>query len=220
MPRNQRTTSPTRAERERDACGIGFTAHVEGRASWGIVAAALEGLANVIHRGALDDGLRTAKTTSGGAATVFSYDLAEDMPLVISDGSGVPHHRPRRPALGTDGPHGQPDGVLPPRPDRDNPRLEGAVAAGWSAARHENLGLRELVMPVAGRSSTLPFVLPWISAAVGMDRLFGTLTIEHGSIVFEPTSKLNKVMTPSGIGRIVHTTQDVSSCAPSCCLPT
>jgi hypothetical protein len=41
----------------------------------------------------------------------------------------------------------------------------------------------------------LPFVVPWISAAVGMDRFFGSL----------PTSRLNKVMTASAIGRIVHT---------------
>jgi hypothetical protein len=51
----------------------------------------------------------------------------------------------------------------------------------------------------------LPFVVPWISAAVGMDRFFGSLTVQSGSITFEPTSRLNKVMTASAIGRIVHT---------------
>ena len=38
---------------ELDACGIGFTADVQGRASRGIVEAALEGLSNVTHRGAV-----------------------------------------------------------------------------------------------------------------------------------------------------------------------
>jgi hypothetical protein len=62
---------------------------------------------------------------------------------------------------------------------------------------------------MAARPSILPFVLPWVSAAVGMDRFFGSLTVEHGSIAFEPTSKLNKVMTPNSIGRVVHTDPDV-----------
>jgi glutamate synthase (ferredoxin) len=58
--RPTRTPRPTRPNSERDACGIGFTADVEGRASRGIVEAALEGLANVIHRGALAADHRTA----------------------------------------------------------------------------------------------------------------------------------------------------------------
>jgi glutamate synthase (ferredoxin) len=44
---------------ELDACGIGFTADVQGRTSRGIVAAALEGLANVTHRGAVAADHRT-----------------------------------------------------------------------------------------------------------------------------------------------------------------
>lgn len=63
--------------------------------------------------------------------------------------------------------------------------------------------------PPAGPSSTSPFVLPWVSAAVGMDRFFGSLTVEHGSILFEPTSKLNKVMSANKIGRIVHAGSEV-----------
>jgi len=65
------------------------------------------------------------------------------------------------------------------------------------------------VTPSSAGPSSLPFVLPWVSAAVGMDRFFGSLTVEHGSIVFEPTSKLNKVMSANKIGRIVHTGPEV-----------
>jgi glutamate synthase (ferredoxin) len=44
--------------RERDACGIGFVADVEGRPSRGLVESALEALRRVRHRGAVaDDGL-------------------------------------------------------------------------------------------------------------------------------------------------------------------
>src|SRR5690606_6308311 len=42
-----------RPDRELDACGIGFVADAQGRSSRSIVAAALDGLANVKHRGAL-----------------------------------------------------------------------------------------------------------------------------------------------------------------------
>ena len=45
--------------RERDACGIGFVADSRGRASREILDAALEGLANVRHRGALAADRRT-----------------------------------------------------------------------------------------------------------------------------------------------------------------
>jgi glutamate synthase (ferredoxin) len=43
-----------------DACGIGFTADARGRSSRGIVEAALEGLSNVTHRGAVAADHRTA----------------------------------------------------------------------------------------------------------------------------------------------------------------
>src|SRR5829696_4220386 len=42
-----------RPTRELDACGIGFVADASGRTSRTIVAAALEGLAGVTHRGAV-----------------------------------------------------------------------------------------------------------------------------------------------------------------------
>ena len=45
---------------ERDACGIGFTADVQGRPSRDIVESALNGLACVIHRGAVAADSRTA----------------------------------------------------------------------------------------------------------------------------------------------------------------
>ena len=45
---------------ERDACGIGFVADAQGRSSRDIVEAALNGLACVIHRGAVAADHRTA----------------------------------------------------------------------------------------------------------------------------------------------------------------
>jgi glutamate synthase domain-containing protein 2/glutamate synthase domain-containing protein 1/glutamate synthase domain-containing protein 3 len=49
--------------RELDACGIGFVADVEGRPSRSIVTAALTGLANVKHRGAVAADARTSDGT-------------------------------------------------------------------------------------------------------------------------------------------------------------
>jgi glutamate synthase domain-containing protein 2/glutamate synthase domain-containing protein 1/glutamate synthase domain-containing protein 3 len=51
-----------RPDRERDACGIGFVADAQGRASRMIIEAALDGLACVIHRGAV---AADAKTGDG-----------------------------------------------------------------------------------------------------------------------------------------------------------
>jgi len=51
-------TPPSRSEL--DACGIGFTADVQGRATRDVVAAALEGLSNVTHRGAVAADHKTA----------------------------------------------------------------------------------------------------------------------------------------------------------------
>ncbi len=48
-----------RPDRERDACGIGFVADTTGATTRSVVAAALEGLANVKHRGALAADART-----------------------------------------------------------------------------------------------------------------------------------------------------------------
>ena len=44
---------------ERDSCGIGFVADVRGRASRGILDAALEGLRRMQHRGAVAADRRT-----------------------------------------------------------------------------------------------------------------------------------------------------------------
>src|SRR5207245_8527926 len=52
--------SPSRPDRELDACGIGFVADAHGRSSRAIVDAALRGLACVTHRGALAADARTA----------------------------------------------------------------------------------------------------------------------------------------------------------------
>jgi hypothetical protein len=42
-----------------------------------------------------------------------------------------------------------------------------------------------------------------------MDRFFGSLTVQPGSIVFEATSRLNDIMTTNKIRGIVHTERDV-----------
>ena len=53
------TTLSDEQRSERDACGIGFVADAQGRASRQILDAALEGLANVRHRGAVAADRRT-----------------------------------------------------------------------------------------------------------------------------------------------------------------
>src|SRR4051812_46807852 len=55
-----RPTRPNTPDRERDACGIGFVADARGRTSRAIVEAALNGLACVIHRGAIASDAKTA----------------------------------------------------------------------------------------------------------------------------------------------------------------
>src|SRR4051794_5713988 len=55
-----RPTRPQSPDRERDACGIGFVADAHGRTSRAIVEAALNGLACVIHRGAVASDAKTA----------------------------------------------------------------------------------------------------------------------------------------------------------------
>ena len=55
----------------------------------------------------------------------------------------------------------------------------------------------------------LPFVLTSVSAAVGVDRFFGSLTIEKGSVIFEPGGRVNGIMTSNTLGRVVHTAPDV-----------
>src|SRR6478752_2220999 len=62
-----RLTEPRSTEmrklREIDACGIGFVADAHGRPSRQIVTAALRGLANVKHRGAVAADARTSDGT-------------------------------------------------------------------------------------------------------------------------------------------------------------
>jgi glutamate synthase domain-containing protein 2/glutamate synthase domain-containing protein 1/glutamate synthase domain-containing protein 3 len=66
--------------RELDACGIGFVADIEGRASRAIVEMALNGLANVKHRGAL----AADALTSDGCGV-----LAPIPPAIFGEDSGV-----------------------------------------------------------------------------------------------------------------------------------
>ena len=48
-----------RMEHERDACGVGFVAQVEGIKSHDILKYALCGICNVVHRGAMDADMKT-----------------------------------------------------------------------------------------------------------------------------------------------------------------
>jgi glutamate synthase domain-containing protein 2/glutamate synthase domain-containing protein 1/glutamate synthase domain-containing protein 3 len=66
--------------RELDACGIGFVADAHGRSTRRIVAAALEGLANVKHRGAVAADART----SDGCGLLTTLP-----PAVYGEGNGV-----------------------------------------------------------------------------------------------------------------------------------
>ena len=66
--------------RELDACGIGFVADAEGRPSRSIVTSALEGLANVKHRGAVAADARTSDGT--GLLTTIP-------PAIFGEGTGV-----------------------------------------------------------------------------------------------------------------------------------
>ncbi|HUS60710.1 MAG TPA: glutamate synthase central domain-containing protein, partial [Acidimicrobiales bacterium] len=65
---------------ERDACGIGFVADAHGRPSRSIVIAALDGLANVRHRGALAADARTGD----GAGLLVPIP-----PSIFGEGRGV-----------------------------------------------------------------------------------------------------------------------------------
>lgn len=42
-----------------------------------------------------------------------------------------------------------------------------------------------------------------------MDRFFGSLSVEEGSIVFEPGGRVNRNMNSNIVSRVVHTSPDV-----------
>ncbi|HVE93458.1 MAG TPA: glutamate synthase large subunit [Acidimicrobiales bacterium] len=65
---------------ERDACGIGFVADAHGRASHTVVRAALDGLASVVHRGAVAADSRTAD----GSGVLLAIP-----PAIFGEGHGV-----------------------------------------------------------------------------------------------------------------------------------
>jgi glutamate synthase domain-containing protein 2/glutamate synthase domain-containing protein 1/glutamate synthase domain-containing protein 3 len=75
---------------ERDACGIGFVAHVDGRARRSIVAMALQGLAGVTHRGAV-----AADGRTGDGAGILTQ-LPRDLAVSWLDGLGVGDVEPAR----------------------------------------------------------------------------------------------------------------------------
>src|SRR3954447_5981803 len=72
--------APEHHMRELDACGIGFVADAHGRPSRSIVTAALRGLANVKHRGAVAADART----SDGTGLLTTIPAA-----VFGEGTGV-----------------------------------------------------------------------------------------------------------------------------------
>src|SRR3954452_17370047 len=78
VPFRDPEVSPMRPEL--DACGIGFVADAQGRSSRSIVAAAVEGLACVKHRGALAADART------GDGSGLLVPLA---PAIFGEGRGV-----------------------------------------------------------------------------------------------------------------------------------
>jgi len=86
--------TPSRPARgaERDACGIGFVADVEGRVSRGIIDAAIEGLCGVRHRGAV-----ASDAKSGDGAGIMlplpSALLADWAASRDGDAEGVPGER-------------------------------------------------------------------------------------------------------------------------------
>ena len=69
-----------RPTRELDACGIGFVADAHGRASRSIVDAALEGLAGVVHRGAV----AADAASADGAGLLLPLS-----PVLFGEGNGV-----------------------------------------------------------------------------------------------------------------------------------
>ena len=69
-----------RPTRELDACGIGFVADARGRASRSIVEAALEGLAGVVHRGAV----AADAASADGAGLLLPLS-----PTLFGEGNGV-----------------------------------------------------------------------------------------------------------------------------------
>lgn len=74
---------------EHDACGVGLIAHVEGKASHGVLEAAITGLKNLAHRGAID---ADAVTGDGaGVMTQLPYALLEEH--LAGEGKRVPRER-------------------------------------------------------------------------------------------------------------------------------
>ncbi len=74
-----------RPELERDACGVGFVAHIEGQRSHRILRLGLDSVCNVVHRGAVDaDG----KTGDGaGVTTQIPYKLLR--PFIEAKGKNL-----------------------------------------------------------------------------------------------------------------------------------
>ena len=62
-----------RMDAERDACGVGFVAQVNGKRSYEILAQALCGVCNVVHRGAMDADMKTGD--GAGITTQIPYKI-------------------------------------------------------------------------------------------------------------------------------------------------
>src|SRR5215212_11874759 len=80
VPLRSNEERPMRPTRELDACGIGFVADAHGRSSRSIVEAALEGLAGVVHRGAV----AADAASADGAGLLLPLS-----PALFGEGTGV-----------------------------------------------------------------------------------------------------------------------------------
>ncbi len=87
----RKTFSGTDPRRDRDACGIGFVADTQGRASRRIVEAALEALCRVRHRGAVASDARTGDG-AGLLLPIPGRFLAHELETKFS----LPHLDPAR----------------------------------------------------------------------------------------------------------------------------
>jgi hypothetical protein len=55
-----------------------------------------------------------------------------------------------------------------------------------------------------------PFVVYCLSAVVGMARIFGSLIVAPGCVLFDQQGRLNELMTIVNVGRITHTDREIT----------
>src|SRR6218665_320463 len=76
-----------RMDMERDACGVGFVAQVEGKRSRKILDYALGGCCNVVHRGAMEADMKTGD--GAGVLTQIPHKIL--VPEVTKLGGTLEH---------------------------------------------------------------------------------------------------------------------------------